>query len=100
MGHSPSRSNGAGDPLPSRFARFRRRLRLHRRRRSGDDSASAKAIAADEFAGIARIRILKVCCCFVGSLLFFFLNIWLVALLPRFRSSGRNPYVDFIRISV
>ena len=73
MGHSPSRSNGAGDPLPSRFARFRRRLRLHhrRRRRSGDDSASAKAIAADEFAGIARIRILKVCCCFVGSLLFF-----------------------------
>ncbi|KAG2603433.1 phosphatidylserine decarboxylase proenzyme 2-like [Panicum virgatum] len=59
MGHSPSRSNGAGHPLPSRFARFRRRLRLHRRRRSGDDSASAKAIAADEFAGIARIRILK-----------------------------------------
>ncbi|PAN26432.1 hypothetical protein PAHAL_5G012000 [Panicum hallii] len=59
MGHSPSRSNGAGNPLPSRFARFRRRLRLHRRRRSGDDSASARNIAADEFAGIARIRIVK-----------------------------------------
>ncbi|CAO2195951.1 unnamed protein product [Urochloa humidicola] len=64
MGHSPSRQNacaGAGDPLPSRFARFRRRLRLHRRRSGGDDSASAsaRAIAADEFAGIARIRILK-----------------------------------------
>ncbi|CAO2181672.1 unnamed protein product [Urochloa humidicola] len=66
MGHSPSRQNacaGAGDPLPSRFARFRRRLRLHRRRSGGDDSASAsasaRAIAADEFAGIARIRIVK-----------------------------------------
>ncbi|CAL4959339.1 unnamed protein product [Urochloa decumbens] len=63
MGHSPSRQNacaGAADPLPSRFARFRRRLRLHRRRSGGgDDSASAKAIAADEFAGIARIRIVK-----------------------------------------
>nr|CAB3479494.1 unnamed protein product [Digitaria exilis] len=64
MGHSPSRPNAAAaDPLPSRFARFRRRLRLHRRSRSrgggDDDSSSAKAIAADEFAGIARIHIVK-----------------------------------------
>ncbi|KAF8646803.1 hypothetical protein HU200_065601 [Digitaria exilis] len=62
MGHSPSRPNAAAaDPLPSRFARFRRRLRLHRRSRGGgdDDSSSAKAIAADEFAGIARIHIVK-----------------------------------------
>ncbi|WVZ67337.1 hypothetical protein U9M48_016428 [Paspalum notatum var. saurae] len=65
MGHSASRPNPnacAADPqpLPSRFARFRRRLRLHRRRSgTGDDSASTKALAADEFAGIARIRIVK-----------------------------------------
>ncbi|OEL35458.1 Phosphatidylserine decarboxylase proenzyme 2 [Dichanthelium oligosanthes] len=64
MGQSSSRPNacaGAGDPLPSRFARFRRRLRLHHRHRggNGDDSASAKNIAADDFAGIARIRIVK-----------------------------------------
>ncbi|XP_002459137.1 phosphatidylserine decarboxylase proenzyme 2 [Sorghum bicolor] len=67
MGHAASRPNGgAGDGdgevvLPSRFARFRRRLRhrLHRRRGNGDDSASAKALAAEDFAGIARIRIVK-----------------------------------------
>ncbi|CAO2196160.1 unnamed protein product [Urochloa humidicola] len=57
MGHSPSRQNAcAGDPLPSRFARFR----LHRRRSGGgDDSAPAKNVAAAEFAGIARIRIVE-----------------------------------------
>jgi hypothetical protein len=71
MGHAASRPNngcagdGDGDGevvLPSRFARFRRRLRhrLHRRRGNGDDSASAKALAAEDFAGIARIRIVKV----------------------------------------
>ena len=69
MGHAASRPNGCagdgdgdGEVLPSRFARFRRRLRhrLHRRRGNGDDSASAKALAAEDFAGIARIRIVKV----------------------------------------
>jgi hypothetical protein len=30
------------------------------RRGNGDDSASAKALAAEDFAGIARIRIVKV----------------------------------------
>jgi len=62
MGHAASRSNGcAGDVLPSRFGR-RLRHRLHRRRGNGDDSASAsaKALAAEDFAGIARIRIVKV----------------------------------------
>ncbi|XP_066315901.1 phosphatidylserine decarboxylase proenzyme 2-like [Miscanthus floridulus] len=68
MGHAASRPNGYasdgdgyGEVLPSRFARFRRRLRhrLHRRRGAGDDSASAKALAAEGFAGIARIRIVK-----------------------------------------
>ncbi|KAK3163073.1 hypothetical protein QOZ80_1BG0097270 [Eleusine coracana subsp. coracana] len=63
MGHSASRSNNAcaaAEPLPSRFARFRRRLRLHRHRSggSGDDSGRA-AVLADEFAGIARIGIVK-----------------------------------------
>jgi phosphatidylserine decarboxylase len=63
MGHSASRSNAcAADPLPSRSARFRRRLRLrlHRRRSgsAGEDSGKP-AIPADEFAGIARIRIVK-----------------------------------------
>ncbi|KAM0921199.1 hypothetical protein ACQ4PT_007086 [Festuca glaucescens] len=53
-------------PLPSRFSRFRTRLRLRRRDRAAataDCSESgrpaADAVAADEFAGIARIRILK-----------------------------------------
>jgi phosphatidylserine decarboxylase len=83
MGHSPSRPNacaaagaGAAGALPSRFARFRRRLRLHRRRSGGGDDSASKAVAADEFAGIARIRIVKVrpgtagwlcppaCCCY------------------------------------
>jgi len=68
MGHAASRPNGCagagdgdgdGEVLPSRFARFRRRLR-HRLRGAGDDSASAKALAAEDFAGIARIRIVKV----------------------------------------
>uniref|UniRef100_A0A0D9VAJ8 Phosphatidylserine decarboxylase proenzyme 2 n=1 Tax=Leersia perrieri TaxID=77586 RepID=A0A0D9VAJ8_9ORYZ len=77
MGHSPSRHNSCGDaavavaggegehpPLPSRFERFRRRLRLRHRDRDrggGRDSASesGRAIAVDEFAGIARIRIVK-----------------------------------------
>ncbi|KAG8053875.1 hypothetical protein GUJ93_ZPchr0001g30650 [Zizania palustris] len=68
MGHSSSRHNacaGAGgeapSPLPSRFERFRRRLRLrHRdRSRSADAAESGRAIAADEFAGIVRIRIVK-----------------------------------------
>ncbi|CAD6228038.1 unnamed protein product [Miscanthus lutarioriparius] len=67
MGHAASRPNGCagagdgdgdGEVLPSRFARFRRRLR-HRLRGAGDDSASAKALAAEDFAGIARIRIVK-----------------------------------------
>ncbi|KAL6853390.1 hypothetical protein ACP4OV_019419 [Aristida adscensionis] len=69
MGHSASRPNACGGggeppppaaaaPLPSRFARFRRRLRLHHRHR-GEDAGSGKAVAADEFAGIARIRIVK-----------------------------------------
>ncbi|XP_062208147.1 phosphatidylserine decarboxylase proenzyme 2-like [Phragmites australis] len=68
MGHSASRPNAGGDePLPSRFTRFRRHLRLHHHHRhrhrngsaSGQDSASGKAVAADDFAGIARIRIVK-----------------------------------------
>ncbi|TVU36898.1 hypothetical protein EJB05_18851 [Eragrostis curvula] len=63
MGHSPSRPNACAageppEPLPSRFTRFRRRLRLHRHR-SGSGDGSARAILADEFAGIARIRIVK-----------------------------------------
>ncbi|KAL6613786.1 hypothetical protein ACP70R_036056 [Stipagrostis hirtigluma subsp. patula] len=64
MGHSASRPNAcAGEqpapaPLPSRFARFRRRLRLHRRHHR-EDAGSGRGIAADEFAGIARIRIVK-----------------------------------------
>ncbi|XP_062231642.1 phosphatidylserine decarboxylase proenzyme 2-like [Phragmites australis] len=60
MGHSASRANASagGEPLPSRFARFRRRLR-HRHRSAGEDSGSEKAVAADDFAGIARIRIVK-----------------------------------------
>ena len=78
MGHSTSRHNaragaGAGadgdsPPLPSRFSRFRTRLRLRRRDRAcaaadaGDSGmpAAAAVVAADEFAGIARIRIVKV----------------------------------------
>lgn len=63
MGHSASRPTacaGAGEALPSRFARFRRRLRNRLRRGAGDDSVSSKALAADEFAGIARVRIAKV----------------------------------------
>ncbi|KAM0847880.1 hypothetical protein ACQ4PT_054749 [Festuca glaucescens] len=70
MGHSSSRHNAlagaAGDgqpPLPSRFSRFRTRLRLRRRDRAAaaaDCSESGRpAVAADEFAGIARIRIVK-----------------------------------------
>uniref|UniRef100_A0A0D3EYX2 Phosphatidylserine decarboxylase proenzyme 2 n=1 Tax=Oryza barthii TaxID=65489 RepID=A0A0D3EYX2_9ORYZ len=77
MGHSPSRHNacggGGGDgesppsPLPSRFERFRRRLRLRHRDRAGrpggdahaSESGTGRAIAVDEFAGIARIRIVK-----------------------------------------
>ncbi|AQK98088.1 Phosphatidylserine decarboxylase proenzyme 3 [Zea mays] len=62
MGHSASRPTacaGAGEALPSRFARFRRRLRNRLRRGAGDDSVSSKALAADEFAGIARVRIAK-----------------------------------------
>ncbi|XP_015691084.2 phosphatidylserine decarboxylase proenzyme 2 [Oryza brachyantha] len=71
MGHSPSRHNAcaAGDgehrpsPLPSRLERFRRRLRLrHRSGRPSDAAAaesSGRAIDAAEFAGIARIRIVK-----------------------------------------
>ncbi|KQK11648.1 hypothetical protein BRADI_2g61400v3 [Brachypodium distachyon] len=74
MGHSASRHNngaGAEPPLPSRFARFRTRLRLRHRHSARDsdrdrdgaaaDSGSrpAVAVAADEFAGIARIRIVK-----------------------------------------
>lgn len=66
MGHSTSRHNAcaAGEPpspLPSRFARFRRHLRLRHRDHSGADaSESGRAISAEEFAGIARIRIVKV----------------------------------------
>ena len=74
MGHSTSRPNaraaggdgGDGDspPLPSRFSRFRTCLRLRRRDRAcaaGDSGMPAAAVvAADEFAGIARIRIVKV----------------------------------------
>lgn len=65
MGHSASRPTacagaGDGEALPSRFARFRRRLRNRLRRGAGDDSVSSKALAADEFAGIARVRIAKV----------------------------------------
>uniref|UniRef100_A0ACD5XID8 Uncharacterized protein n=1 Tax=Avena sativa TaxID=4498 RepID=A0ACD5XID8_AVESA len=69
MGHSTSRHNArAGDdpppppPLPSRFSRFRSRLRLRRRDRCADPSGSGRpavAVTADEFAGIARIRIVK-----------------------------------------
>uniref|UniRef100_A0A0E0CD78 Phosphatidylserine decarboxylase proenzyme 2 n=1 Tax=Oryza meridionalis TaxID=40149 RepID=A0A0E0CD78_9ORYZ len=73
MGHSPSRHNacaagGDGEsPLPSRFERFRRRLRLRHRDRAGrpggdahaSESGTGRAIAVDEFAGIARIRIVK-----------------------------------------
>uniref|UniRef100_A0A0E0JTW7 phosphatidylserine decarboxylase n=1 Tax=Oryza punctata TaxID=4537 RepID=A0A0E0JTW7_ORYPU len=78
MGHSPSRHNAcaaaaaAGDgesppsPLPSRFERFRRRLRLRHRDRAGrlpdgdaSESGTGRAIAVEEFAGIARIRIVK-----------------------------------------
>jgi phosphatidylserine decarboxylase len=70
MGHSTSRHNAlAGDgqpPLPSRFSRFRTRLRLRRRDRAAasadcsDSESGRPAVAADEFAGIARIRIVKV----------------------------------------
>ncbi|KAM0900227.1 hypothetical protein ACQ4PT_020784 [Festuca glaucescens] len=68
MGHSSSRHNAlagaAGDgqpPLPSRFSRFRTRLRLRRRDRAAADCSDSgrPAVAADEFAGIARIRIVK-----------------------------------------
>jgi phosphatidylserine decarboxylase len=80
MGHSTSRHNaragaGAGGdgeppppPLPSRFSRFRTRLRLRRRDRSAaapdcsESGRPAAVVAADEFAGIARIRIVKVRC--------------------------------------
>lgn len=75
MGHAHSTSrhngragngNGVEPPLPSRFSRFRSRLRLRRHRgrdrcgAAGDASESGKGVAADEFAGIARIRIVKV----------------------------------------
>ncbi|XP_037416012.1 phosphatidylserine decarboxylase proenzyme 2-like [Triticum dicoccoides] len=74
MGHAQSTSrhngragaaNGVEPPLPSRFSRFRSRLRLRRHRgrdrcgAAGDSSESGKGVAADEFAGIARIRIVK-----------------------------------------
>jgi hypothetical protein len=90
MGHSPSRPNAcaAVDALPSRFARFRRRLRLHRRHRS-DDSAS-KAIAADEFAGIARIRIVKVRP--AGRLCRQPASCCVTATFYGFRLRGRNPW--------
>ncbi|KAG8079130.1 hypothetical protein GUJ93_ZPchr0007g3144 [Zizania palustris] len=60
MGHSSSRRAGAEapSPLPSRFARFRRRLR-DRAAASADAAESGRAVAADDFAGIARIRIVK-----------------------------------------
>ncbi|KAM0921207.1 hypothetical protein ACQ4PT_007090 [Festuca glaucescens] len=70
MGHFSSRHNAlagaAADgqpPLPSRFSRFRTRLRLRRRDRAAaadcSESGRPAAVAADEFAGIARIRIIK-----------------------------------------
>ncbi|KAL5219883.1 hypothetical protein ABZP36_024596 [Zizania latifolia] len=63
MGHSSSRDGaGAGaeapSPLPSRLARFRRRLR-DRAAASSEAAESGRAVAADDFAGIARIRIVK-----------------------------------------
>ncbi|KAF7040510.1 hypothetical protein CFC21_050400 [Triticum aestivum] len=64
-GAGAGNGNGVEPPLPSRFSRFRSRLRLRRHRgrdrcgAAGDASESGKGVAADEFAGIARIRIVK-----------------------------------------
>ncbi|XP_008808472.1 phosphatidylserine decarboxylase proenzyme 2-like isoform X1 [Phoenix dactylifera] len=64
MGHGSSRPDSgepspdadtAEAPVPSRFARFRRRLRFHR---SGSDQLPFKNLAAEDFAGIARIEII------------------------------------------
>ncbi|KAJ6817170.1 phosphatidylserine decarboxylase proenzyme 3-like isoform X1 [Iris pallida] len=64
MGHGSSRSDlpepssdapGSG-PDPSRFSRFRRRLRLHRR--GGPAPHPLRNLAVEDFAGIARIEII------------------------------------------
>ncbi|XP_072953356.1 phosphatidylserine decarboxylase proenzyme 2-like [Typha angustifolia] len=58
MGHGNSKpcdGGGGAAPLPSRFSRFRRRFR----HRSSSDPSLIKNIAAEDFAGIARIEIIE-----------------------------------------
>ncbi|WOL01555.1 phosphatidylserine decarboxylase proenzyme 2 isoform X2 [Canna indica] len=62
MGHGSSRGDARGDGdahhHSSRFSRFRRRLRFHRDRH-GSDPPLLKNLAAEDFAGIARIEIIS-----------------------------------------